>query len=494
MRLRFHGKIRSYMARVLKILISIAIFSALAACSGAEPTDPAQTDAPITIHATLNNILQAWEGQTEFEDEFQRLTAAALEITQPPHQSYSERVYLQLASDRVPDVAEVLSEHLPVLIRGNLVLPLDDFIAGSQYLQSIKPGYLERMRHPDGHIYAIPARDGGGCVAFIRKDWLDRLGLEIPGSWDELVAVMEAFTFQDPDGNGIDDTYGYTDVAAMSQDWYNRLLMGKGRIEIYYDDNLGQWVDGFTGPETQAALRRIKEIYDRGLIDPHMLTHTTFSARTKFINGQAGIFTYWANHWALNLQERTVAAADPQADVVPIPPFADLAYINRVAPALVITRSAGNPQEVFRLFIDMQYDKGPVQTLFTYGVEGTHWAEEQEGMRMLPNPQDPYGGNYTKSYVPPGSIINDWDPPLPPEERELEASRVLAQSMYLEKQRWGGEYYEQYFIALEQELKSEVLTAYWTGKLSLEEAMAEYREKAARLYLDRILEELNTGG
>lgn len=43
---------------------------------------------------------------------------------------------------------------------------------------------------------------------WIRQDWLDNLGLEVPRTWDELAAVAEAFVTQDPDGNGEDDTIG----------------------------------------------------------------------------------------------------------------------------------------------------------------------------------------------------------------------------------------------------------------------------------------------
>ncbi len=43
---------------------------------------------------------------------------------------------------------------------------------------------------------------------WIRQDWLDKLGLEAPRTWDELVQVAEAFVTQDPDGNGEDDTIG----------------------------------------------------------------------------------------------------------------------------------------------------------------------------------------------------------------------------------------------------------------------------------------------
>ncbi len=36
-----------------------------------------------------------------------------------------------------------------------------------------------------------------------------KLGLEAPTTLDEFMEVAKAFTFNDPDGNGKDDTYGY---------------------------------------------------------------------------------------------------------------------------------------------------------------------------------------------------------------------------------------------------------------------------------------------
>ena len=50
------------------------------------------------------------------------------------------------------------------------------------------------------------------AVVSVRQDWLDALGLEAPTTTEEYLAVMEAFTTQDPDGNGRDDTYGWSGV------------------------------------------------------------------------------------------------------------------------------------------------------------------------------------------------------------------------------------------------------------------------------------------
>jgi putative aldouronate transport system substrate-binding protein len=473
------------------LLVALALGTLSRSCAKAPGTAGAPDPVKTVIRAHLNNILQDWEGQDDFAAEFALLTGTELQITQPPHQNYMERVLLSLSSDQVPDIIEVLPEFLPRLIQTGTIIPLDAFIAGSSNLRSVDSRFVEPLRHPDGRLYAFPARDGGGCITYIRGDWLENLGLPLPDTWDELVRVMEAFTFGDPDRNGINDSYGYTDVAASSQDWYNRLIFGEGRVEIYWDDQEGRWVDGFTRQATRSALIRLKELYDRGIIDPAIPTNTTYSARTKFINGQAGIITYWANHWARNLQDRTEAASSPDARVLPLPAPEGVRYIRRIPPVLVISAASADPALVFERMIDRQYDKGPVQTLFTIGVKGVHWHEADGRISFLPNPRDPFRAQYTKSYVPPGSQINDWKLPLEMDPLVSVALEVFRKNPSEDRQKWGGEFYSQYHQEIEQVLKPDIMSSYLAGDRSLDEAMQLYRKEAARLYLEVILNELN---
>ena len=50
----------------------------------------------------------------------------------------------------------------------------------------------------------------GAELMYVRKDWLDRLGLEPPETLEEYYEVIRAFTLDDPDGNGVQDTIGLT--------------------------------------------------------------------------------------------------------------------------------------------------------------------------------------------------------------------------------------------------------------------------------------------
>src|SRR6187455_208234 len=55
----------------------------------------------------------------------------------------------------------------------------------------------------DGKILAIPALtvpDDGYQLMWIRQDWLDKLGLEVPKTVDEIEAVAAAFVKENPGG------------------------------------------------------------------------------------------------------------------------------------------------------------------------------------------------------------------------------------------------------------------------------------------------------
>ena len=65
-------------------------------------------------------------------------------------------------------------------------------------------------RDGEGRWFAFPsvsngANDRPATMAYINRQWLDNLGLEMPTSLDELYDVCKAFATQDPNGNGKSD-------------------------------------------------------------------------------------------------------------------------------------------------------------------------------------------------------------------------------------------------------------------------------------------------
>ena len=131
-----------------------------------------------------------------------------------PDASKTERLNAALASNSLADIVS-LTEINNTTVRSSLASGMfwdvEPYLEEFPNLAEISEDRLESSRI-DGRIYGVPflkpiARYG----VLVRKDWLDNLGLDVPSTLEELAAVAQAFTEDDPDGNGTDDTVGFVE-------------------------------------------------------------------------------------------------------------------------------------------------------------------------------------------------------------------------------------------------------------------------------------------
>lgn len=175
---------------------------------------------------------------------------------------------------------------------------------------------------------AIPKREG----LVIRKDWLDNLGLEAPTTLAELYDVAVAFTEQDPDGNGQDDTYGvggFINGQGIGNrfDWIFGGYGVPGVWNFSDAENFGMNVYEEQYPE---ALAYMKSLVDASVIDPDWPTLSRDEFRARWKQGQFGIM--WEDFAALTNQSNYAPFDEnfPDAEWIPLPaptgPNGDAAY------------------------------------------------------------------------------------------------------------------------------------------------------------------------
>jgi len=76
------------------------------------------------------------------------------------------------------------------------IIPITDLLDeyGQNLLSVIPEEQWEIMKNADGEIMGIPrSTPTSPYITWVRQDWLDELGLEVPSTWDELEATIEAF-------------------------------------------------------------------------------------------------------------------------------------------------------------------------------------------------------------------------------------------------------------------------------------------------------------
>ena len=84
-----------------------------------------------------------------------------------------------------------------------------------------------------GEVIGIPrVRELGRYGFSYRQDWADKLGLGTPETIQDVYDMLYAFTYNDPDGNNVDDTYGmemtkYTGPFDIVQTWFGWKRLGR---------------------------------------------------------------------------------------------------------------------------------------------------------------------------------------------------------------------------------------------------------------------------
>ena len=492
--------------KLMSMASSAAMVMASMGIAPAVMADEVEKPEKITMMVDGTVFTQA-NGQAEFEARWEELNPGIdLVIIQPDHSQYYDVLGQTIAGGDWPDVVLLGSTYYASYAAEGVLWDMTEAYDNSELKERITDQSVIDGLKIDGSLYGISPSRGNGCITYVKKAWLDNCGLEVPTTYDEYLAMLEAFTTGDPDGNGVDgDTYGVSSAGLIGTEApYTNYLpeFYQDAYPSFYKNDEGVWVDGFTEDSMKAALERLKSAYEAGYIDKESLTNATSDCRTKFYEDKFGVFTYWAGTWATNLKIN-LEANGLDSELVAIPPIEELgAYTERVAPAWCITEACSNPEGVYKYFIESMLDGGDMQFLWTYGVEGVHWstaAEEVCGVKyeegqfhMLEN-REKEGTVYTKNHIDPmlavAPLEND-----PKAEAVAEEAKVSAET-FQEHSKMA-----QLVVSTDEmaeyngdltTLKNEVIAKVVTQGMSVEDGMAYFDQQGGNDWSQKIVDSLN---
>ncbi len=211
----------------------------------------------------------------------------------------NQKINTAAAANDLPDIFFVNRDAWYALVGQGLVAPVDDLLPLMPTRTESHYGDANRNRLVtiDGKMYGlpdpgqIPTTDG----LVIRKDWLDKLGLAMPKTMDELIEVARKFTNDDPDGNGKNDTYGfgaYPEMAGVPENGLGRrfdYMMGAYGVSGMWNVTQDAFGLNVFKPEFLDALKVVRQINVEGLITPDWPTLKKDDFRAKWKQGQWGI-------------------------------------------------------------------------------------------------------------------------------------------------------------------------------------------------------------
>lgn len=171
-----------------------------------------------------------------------------------------------------------------------------------QYLMADE-GLSLQSCYIDGKLYGLPKMNSPydfAPVMFIRQDWLDKLNLEKPQNMEELKKVAIAFTNDDPDGNGKNDTYGlaldgvnilngsFGDVHPIFQCF--GAYPGKESLTFLDDGNGNVIWGGEKSEEMKNALTFLNDLYNEGAVTKDFITMDDNTINEEIGSGRCGIW------------------------------------------------------------------------------------------------------------------------------------------------------------------------------------------------------------
>ncbi|MGM9937382.1 MAG: hypothetical protein ACI38A_08560 [Candidatus Ornithomonoglobus sp.] len=306
--------------KISSLVIAMGIIAGALAGCGSEPTPvgidtsnpsisvmtSATKTAPADESSPVVQEIERYLGEAMSKKYDKQYDKVSLDLQWVASTAYAEKVTAAMGANEYPHVMLVSTRNSSVIQNskaGTFWDITDAFTkTDEKYVSEENPeGYVypklaqanattNRNISVDGKIFGIyRTRTLGREGVTIRKDWLDNLGLDIPKTVDDLGEVLRAFTEDDPDGNGQDDTYGMIVTTFLDGPLHNLAVWMGSPNEWGYDEETGEWKPWFMSQGYFDAMTKMREWYEAGYINSNMATLDANSWDNDFLNGVGGV-------------------------------------------------------------------------------------------------------------------------------------------------------------------------------------------------------------
>lgn len=396
-------------ARAFRLLLLLLSLLALTACavtpapSGGTDTESADSSAEPVIYIFNNSGTLQYDAGGSDPDVLQRVQDYIAEqsgvrpVAIVPSEPGADQINLLLGSSDPVDLFQTPTSggwH----DYAEAIIPIGDLLEeyGQNLLEVIPAEQWEIMKNAEGQIMGIPrTTPTSPYITWVRQDWLDELGLEVPATLEELEAVIDAFREFNPNAM----------VALRQQDITWSTLGGftpNGRSNWLdpADNTVKPWV---LQPGVLDWVTRMNEWWEKGYFFAD--TFTQFDEPELFRTCNVGVWMGWYSRITLITPQIESACEGITWTRTSI--TGPEGYLATVAPqtasAYVVTRKAANPAAVIQ-FMNWVYDANNLdnQLIARYGIPEEMWWYEDRDANVVD--RDVNSG-YVSEYMMPNLNI-----------------------------------------------------------------------------------------
>lgn len=300
---------------------------------------------------------------------------------------------------------------------------LDEENNGLGWKMNLAPGTKDEyvsllgiQSHTDGILWAPT----------LRLDWMEKLGLDIPDdikpvgdssnngdrifitkkgyTIDELEKILTAFTKDDPDGNGKNDTYGMLPWND-NNNWNTTLFGAYGFAKGMNLEQNGKLINSDISEGYKEAMLKLADWYKKGLIDPEGTTLPEKTAWDKYKSGKIG---YWIaqrsyiaqESWTDGRAPQNILKADPNAKILVCEPEigpdgkqGEPAWtpVTLLGDGMQISKKVSDEQlaRYLQLFDWMTYSDDSYWTMYGNPGEHSDWLGKEGDSTLVVRPEYP---------------------------------------------------------------------------------------------------------
>ncbi|MDP9843964.1 extracellular solute-binding protein [Streptosporangium lutulentum] len=416
-------------------MVSIGAFAVLVGC-GSDDSKP-QTDnlsanrdgampnygagsqfkaaAPLSFTVLYNNhpfypIKNDWL----FWSELTKRTNVTFQSSVVPLSDYENKRSLVIGAGDAPLIIPKTypAQETPFVASG-AILPVSDYLDLMPNFKekvakwNLQPD-LDTLRQSDGRFYVLPGLHENPWVDYslaVRADILEKLGLQIPQTWEELRTVLKALKEEYPDSYPLSDRWGtltpganLLNIIGISYGAPGGWGYGEG---VMWDPAVQKFA--FTGAMEQykQMLQYLNTLVKEELLDPESFTQADDLAIQKLVSGKSFVISSNAQT-LVNEYRPPLEKANPEARLVKIPlpvgPLGPIKYgagNTRLENGVMISKKARDSKNFVAMmqFIDWLWYSDAGQAFSKWGVEGVTYTKEASGKYKLASDVDFVGLN-----------------------------------------------------------------------------------------------------
>lgn len=304
----------------------------------------------------------------------EKLNIQNINIIEAKDQEYENSIDMYISSKDLPDIMIVQDyDDLQYLVENDMIEDLTTAYkeCTTQRIKDIYESYGDTLMDLvtfDDKIMALPETNisNGPNLIWLRKDWMDKLGLQEPKSLSDVEHIVKEFITKNP-GQNEGQTTGLilsTDIVGESAYSSEYLL---DPIFAYYGAYPKQWykdknnnlVYGSITKQAKQALEHIHELYEEGIIDKDFILRTTNNIVDEIVEGRCGSFfgPWWASNNPLVDALKQDENASWKCYLLPTEENGETIYYSQ-APStkyIVVRKGYEYPEIIFKM-ISVQFD------------------------------------------------------------------------------------------------------------------------------------------